>query len=125
MTRTTTATATAASLMLLAGCGQRLETVALTTAHDHVTAAAQASCAQVQDESLSDIRRGQIYRHDGQSFNPPADALFASYHYTCAGNGATARNTAVFVYIDPRTQRAYTRMGDSSAPANTVLAGFN
>jgi len=127
MTRTTMAATAAAGLMLLAGCGHRLETVALTAAHDQVAAAAQPTCTEVQDESLSNVRRGLVYRHDGQAFNPPAEALFASYHYTCTDSTAQARlqTTALFVYIDPRTQAIYTRLGDSSAPADTVLAGFN
>lgn len=127
MPRTTTAATAAACLMLLAGCGHRLETVALNAAHDQAAAATQPACAQVQDESLSNVRRGLVYRHDGQAFDPPAEALFASYHYTCAGTTAQARpqTTALFVYIDPRTQAIYTRLGDSSAPADTVLAGFN
>lgn len=127
MTRTTTAATAAACLMLLAGCGHRLETMALNAAHDQAAAGAQPACAQVQDDSLSNVRRGLVYRHDGQAFDPPAEALVASYHYTCADPTAQARTqtTALFVYVDPRTQAIYTRLGDSSAPAGTVLAGFN
>lgn len=127
MTRTIAAVTAAAGLMLLAGCGHRLETMALTAAHDQAVASTQPTCAQVQNDSLSNVRRGLVYRHDGQAFNPPAEALFANYHYTCGSTAAQARmqTTALFVYIDPRTQAIYTRLGDSSAPAGTVLAGFN
>jgi len=116
---------TATCLTLLAACGQRIEHQALSAAHGRVTEA--TACAQVTDESLSNVRRGIVYRHDGQSFDPPAPALFATYHYVCATTAASGREQSapMFMYVNPRTDIAFVRFGDGSAPTDTVLSGFN